>query len=189
MAKIFVIQTGQTSWEAQERFESVAGTPLTVDGENHVQASLEELSEQGIDSLYAADGEPERQTAELLSRSINVRIREIPQLREMDFGLWQGLTGDEVKRRQPRMYRLWTESPDSVRPPGGETLAEAQQRVSNALRQILKRNKSQTMLLVLRPMVSGLLRCRISSEERNSIWKVLGSGFTWGSYEMGSDAL
>ena len=74
------------------------------------------------------------QTAEALSPSIPRRILE--DLAEIDFGAWNGLTWDEIERRDPalsaRKQRHWFD----IAPPGGETWSQVLARASAALAEI-----------------------------------------------------
>lgn len=185
MSKLFVMQTGQTIWEVQDRIESVPGAPLTEAGASNVERAAVELAACGADirTVYACDGESERETAEMIARAIGTKLRTEGELRELDYGLWQGLTRDELKRRQPKMFRQWVESPASVRPPGGETLAEAQTRLRAAIKGILKRHKDDAALVVMRPVAVGLLQCLVTGDPVEQIWKHVDNEFTWGSYQ------
>ncbi|MDP6637320.1 MAG: histidine phosphatase family protein [Phycisphaerae bacterium] len=191
MAKLFVVQTGQTIWEVQDRIESVPGAPLTEAGASDVERAADELAAcgSGIRAVYACDGESERETACLIAQALGTKVRTEPELRELDYGLWQGLTRDELKRRQPKMYRQWADAPSSVRPPGGETLEEAQERLRAAIKGILKRHKDDAAVLILRPVAVGLLRCLLTNDPVTQIWKHVDNEFTWGSYEMDSQSL
>ena len=71
----------------------------------------------------------------------------------------------------------------------GETIWEAQTRLRAAIKGILKRHKDDAVLLVLRPVAVGLLRCFVSNDPVNQIWKHVDNEFTWGSYEMDSLSL
>ncbi|MBC8374332.1 MAG: histidine phosphatase family protein [Planctomycetes bacterium] len=191
MSKVFVMQTGQTIWEAQDRIESVPGAPLTEVGASDVERAAGELAARGVDirAVYACDGESECETAELTARALGLKVRTEGELRELDYGLWQGLTWDELKRRQPKMFRQWSEAPASLRPPGGEMLAEAQTRLRAAIKGILKRHKDGAVLFVLRPVAVGLLRCFVTNDPVDQIWKHVDNEFTWGSYETDSLSL
>lgn len=191
ISKLFVVQTGQTIWEVQDRIESVPGAPLTEVGASSVEHAAGELAQCGspLGAVYACDGESERQTASLVAQTLGGKLRTEPELRELDYGLWQGLTRQELKRRQPKMYRQWAEAPSSVRPPGGETLEEAQERLKSAIKSILKRHKGNAPVLVLRPVAVGLLRCMVTHDSVEQIWEHVDNEFTWGSYEMDSMSL
>ena len=191
MSKLFLVQTGQTIWEVQDRIESLPGAPLTEFGVSSVELAAGELAVCGlaICAVYAGDGESERQTAGLVAEALDTKIRTEPKLRELDYGLWQGLTRQELKRRQPKMYRQWVEAPSSVRPPGGEMLAEAFDRLKIVLKSILKRHKDDVAVLVLRPVAVGLLRCLLTGDPVEQIWSHVDNEFTWGSYETDSLSL
>ena len=184
MTTVYVIQTGRTIWEDQSRVESSAGAPLTEQGAVAVKSVTKELLKHKINAIYAGKGEAERQTAELVAEVLRIKVRTKDKLREIDYGMWQGLTIDEIKRRQPKVYKQWLESPLSVRPPGGESLDEVQNRLREALREIIRRHKSGSALLVLRPVAMGLLRCVLDGVPVAGVWSRVDPHFTWDSYEM-----
>ena len=183
MAALYVMQTGQTTWEAQSRVESAAGAPLTEQGTRAVEDAAHQLRNETIGAIYASKGEAERQAAALAATILRLKVRTEQQLREIDYGLWQGLTTEEIKRRQPKHYRQWRLAPASVCPPGGETVAAAQQRLRAAVKQILKRQKNAPSLLVLRPVVAGLLRCLLYGKQINALWSHVDPTLTWERHE------
>lgn len=189
MAKLYVIKTGQTTFEAESRIESTAGAPLSDQGVQDVHIAAGQLAAEKLSAIYAAAAETEYQTARLVGRQLGLKVRTVPNLREIDYGMWQGLTLKEIRRRQPKVYRQWSEAPTTVCPPGGETLADGQQRIRKALEGIIRRRKNEPPLLVLRPVVLVLLRCIIEKKAPEAIWKQIDPAFTWCSYEMDETAL
>jgi len=155
---IYVIQTGRTEWEAAERIESANGSPLTPEGERTAGCVATELTAEGIRAVYAAEADAEQQTAKIIAKALRAKVHRSAGLRDLDFGLWQGLTHAEIRRRQPKLYRLWTESPGEVVPPGGEPTAEAADRLTGALKAIAKKQKGAPAAVVVRPMIAEILR-------------------------------
>ena len=188
MAKLFVFRTGQTIWEIEDRLDSAAGAPLTGQGVKAVQDCAGQLAGQEISGIYAGTGEAERQSAELIAGQLGCKVRTVNDLRELDYGLWQGLTAEEIKRRQPKLYRQWLESPASVRPPGGETLSESLGRLRRALGEILRRDGAPS-LIVLRPVMLGLLRCVVRNQPIEDMRQNVDPEFTWACYEMNGNQL
>ena len=62
-----------------------------------------------------------------------MRLKSVEQLHNLDHGLWQGTLIEDVRRKQPKVYRQWQEQPETVCPPEGEMLPQAAQRVRTAL--------------------------------------------------------
>ena len=183
MATLYVIQTGRTTWEDQGRIDSAAGAPLTEQGAMRVAETARDLASRNITAVYAGDGEAEKQTAKVVADELSVKVHARSEIREFDYGLWQGLTIDEVRRRQPKVYRQWMDTPASVCPPGGETLAEALHRIRRAVKRIVKRQKDGAVLLVLPPVALGLLRAHLAGDEPGALRQHVDPNFTWASYD------
>jgi len=188
-ARIHVVQTGQTTWEADKRFESPNGSPLTDVGIRTVQTIACELVTEEIVAIYAGDAEAEQQTADILTQELGLKVQFRPDLRDLNYGLWQGLTVDEIKRRQPKLYKQWTESPATACPPGGEAPFDASQRLRAALKAVIKRRKNASIALVARPTIVGVLRCLLTETDLDALWTLVDTGFTWTSFELAPDVL
>ena len=190
MPRIYLIQTGRTHRQEPSRLESLAGSPLSSRGREEVAGVAGELTGHDLGTIYASNGEAERQTAKLLAKACSVAKRKTDeQLHELDYGLWQGLTVDEVRHRQPKAYRQWTKAPISIRPPKGESIVNAQQRLRDALQSVLKRHKSGTVTIVLRPLAFNLLRCSLQNESIENLWTRMDSKLGWASFDLEKDAL
>ena len=189
MATLYVMRTGQTVFEAQSRVDSVGGSPLTDEGIHQVAGMIAQLAGRGIDAIYASEAEAEQQTADMVAEALTLKVRTAGDLREIDYGLWQGLTLEEIQRRQPKAYRQWTQTPTTLCPPGGETLVEAQHRVRKNLKQILHRPKCDSPLIVVRPVVMGLVRCIMENHKLETFWQHVDHDPTWCSYQADSAVL
>jgi len=184
MTRLYAVQTGETIWAQQARMDSLAGVPLSEAGVENVRQISKALVPHEPTVIYAPSGEAEQQTAKLLSKGLGLKIRGEDRLVEIDYGLWQGLAYQEIKRRQPRLHKQWLEEPASVRPPGGETLAEARQRISAALDDIVKKECNGGPIIVLRPVVMGLLRCCLENFPIDDIWNYAATDFVWAGYTL-----
>ena len=73
---------------------------------------------------------------------------------------------DDVKSKQPKVFRQWQERPDTVCPPEGETLREATDRLKAAIAKLTKKHKSGTIALVLSQPLASVLRCMLQAGEQ-----------------------
>ncbi|MFK7869300.1 MAG: histidine phosphatase family protein [Roseobacter sp.] len=83
--------------------------------------------------LVSSDLSRSIDTATALEDSSRIRLPHQPGLREIHFGLWDGLHFSQVSERDPDLSRAFWETPGTVRAPGGESWDEAALRVSTAV--------------------------------------------------------
>ena len=95
---------------------------------------------------------------------LKLKPKTLKTLHNLNQGLWQGMLFDDVKSKQPRVYRQWQERPDTVCPPEGETLREATDRLKAAIAKLTKKHKSGTIALVLSQPLASVLRCMLRRE-------------------------
>ena len=184
MAMLYVLQAGCTEWNGAKRIESVAGAPLSEEDAAAVGEIVEELTDRQIKAVYASQGASEGQAAQIAGGRLKLKWQRREELRELDYGLWQGLLVEEVQQRYGKLYRQWREAQDGARPPGGETFAETQKRICQAVGKILKRHRGQNVLLVLRPVAAGLLKCHLAGEGTSAVWESINWSGAWAEYDL-----
>jgi len=187
--KIFLIQTGQTAWEADSRIESPAGSALTESGARSAETVAGELATAGIKAIYTCPSEAAQQTARVISRALHVKVHTDEAMGEPDYGLWQGLTIAEIKHRQPRLYKQWIDDPTTTCPPSGETIQDAQSRLKGRIANIARKPRNTPAALVLRPVAVGLLRCLFGGVALEQLWQHVDKSFTWAGFEIDVDRL
>jgi broad specificity phosphatase PhoE len=79
------------------------------------------------------------------------------------------------------LYRHWLSRPAQVRPPGGETLGQTQQRLCGAVSGICRRHRRQGVLLV--PAAVALLRAALEHVELDRLWELVQPAASWSSYD------
>ncbi|HEX6963305.1 MAG TPA: histidine phosphatase family protein [Lacipirellula sp.] len=166
MLTILLIRSGITEFDAEGRIQGTLDVPLCEEGRRQAKATAEELAARTapIDALYAGPGLSAQQTAEIVGDRLDVRHKTVKQLHNLDQGLWQGLLFDEVKAKQPKVYRQWQDRPDTVCPPEGETLQEVKERIRAALSKITKKHKQGTIALVLAQPLASVLKCLLGND-------------------------
>lgn len=81
-----------------------------------------------------------------LTRSLPLHIE--PDLREIGFGVWEGLAHAEVPQVYPEQYRAFRADPVAGRPEGAEDMTAFARRVSNALQQWAETLAGQRVLVI-----------------------------------------
>ncbi len=121
---------------------------------------VQELANSPMDVIYTSPCEPARTTAAALAAPRGLAVKEIETLHNVNHGLWQGLKVAEIRRKHPKVFKQWQESPEAICPPGGETLNEAVDRVRKALEKPLKRKGNLAIVAAdpLAAIISAVVR-------------------------------
>ena len=138
---LLLVRHGETTWTRIGRIQGRADSPLHPEGAAQIRALAATLLPPDPEwpggracLLVSSPLRRAVDSARVLRASLGPAIRGArlaapdPRLAELDFGAWEGLTQPEVKARWPELLRSWKRQPDTVRLPGGETLAEARDR-------------------------------------------------------------
>ena len=160
MPTIVLVRPGSTDFDEQNRVQGTLDLPLNQAGEGQVARIAEELSHAEISVVYTSPNEPARSTAEAIGNRLGVKIKACEDLRNLNYGLWQGMQLDEIRHKYPRVFKQWKASPETVRPPEGELVAEAVARIERALHKPLKKKLSFAVVASepLATLVSCVLR-------------------------------
>lgn len=162
---LYLIPWPQTSWSEADRIASRTPMPLSDAGQNTANLWAKELAESGVNVIFTSNEQTSLETAEIISGQGNIKRKTIPELQEVDAGLWDGLTSVELKRRYPKIFKKWQSDPSSVCPPEGEDLKEAFQRLKGALEWITWKQAAFRVAVVVGPYAFGLIRCMVESIE------------------------
>jgi probable phosphoglycerate mutase len=99
---LFLVRHGQSTWNAESRWQGQADPPLTALGEQQARAAAERLATADpFDAIWASDLVRARRTAELVADHLGLVVQLDERLRERDAGEWTGLTRPEIEARYP----------------------------------------------------------------------------------------
>lgn len=162
MTRIVLIHAGPTPWDQEDRLVGNHPLPLTEEGRETIRQTVSALKHPLTEVYRFKKNEACEQAARIIAAPFELRPRDSSALDEVNLGLWQGLTRTEWRYRYPKVVEQWRENPLSVKPPEGESLGEAIERLRGGLGRILRRNRGVTIALALRPyamqIMLGLLR-------------------------------
>jgi probable phosphoglycerate mutase len=141
---------------AGRRFVGQWDVPLNREGERQARYWRDRFRDIPWAGVWSSDLERARRTAEIIS---GVSAREIPELRELHLGEWEGRLLSEVRERWPAQWRRRGERMATFRPPGGESFADLQRRAMPAFRGIA--TQPGPLLVVAHAGVNRVILCRL----------------------------
>ncbi|MDQ3741006.1 MAG: histidine phosphatase family protein [Actinomycetota bacterium] len=172
---ILLARHGETKENRERRFQGQNDVPLSDKGieQAHALAELAANEHPPIVALYTSPQRRAKQTAEVVAGRLGLAPREDPRLKEVDVGDWEGRLKDDVEREDPQLWAAFRRAGDGFRFPGGESLAEQQERVIEALVDVTQRGELPALLVCHR----GVVRCALAHTHRRGLetyheWKV-----------------
>ncbi len=179
MLEVLLIRPGSTNFDEEGRIKGSLDIPLSPRGIQQAEAAAKSLSGMKLDCLYAAPRESAQDTARYIARRTGWKQKTLECLLNVDHGLWQGKLVDEVRRLQPRVYRQFQEAPESVCPPGGETLADASARIDHVLDKLKRKHQGQRIGIVVPEPLASIVRCHFLGGTIEDMWKSETDAGTW----------
>jgi probable phosphoglycerate mutase len=138
------------------------GVRLSDSGHAQARRLADRLRRGRLDAVYTSPLERARQTAAYLAPA----SMTIDALTEVDYGAWTGRAFAELAG-DPH-WQAWNTQRDTARPPGGESIAEAQARAGAALEAVRERHAEGRVAVVshaeiLKSVIGGILRLAAQS--------------------------
>lgn len=126
--KIYLLRHGETAWNAQGRYLGRTDLPLSEKGRAElVQADF------APDTVYVSPLGRTAETAGILFP--HARLIVVPDLREMDFGVFEGRSWRDMENFAP--YREWVDGNCRGPIPEGESMEEFSRRVCAAFGELM----------------------------------------------------
>ena len=157
-SKILFVPRAFTELDCQNRICGSLDLPLSDEGIKQATGWAKTLKDVKFDSIVAAAGTADKETATILAGKRRVKIRVESSWQNLDHGLWQGKCIESLKENCNRYYRQWQENPEAVAPPSGETTVDLVARVETAFSKCLKKRSGEVFVVVAPQPLLGVLR-------------------------------
>jgi probable phosphoglycerate mutase len=133
---LYFCRHGETEANVEGRFQGLTlDTPLTARGEKqarHIGKILKHRLDDPAALAFVASPLPRaRKTMAIIREKLALPPRKFgtdKRLVEIDMGAWDGLTHDEARAKDPKLYKKRERDKWSVRIPGGENYADVAKR-------------------------------------------------------------
>ena len=147
MLHLMLVRHGETDWNVQRRYQGQTDVPLSGLGRQQAELIAGRLAGEKIDAMYASDLSRAWETAQITAGKSGLEVVPEPRLRELKFGILEGLTFDEAEAQHPEMIAAWLDDFTKT-PEGAETIQAFRERIVSLLDGLKENHDEQTVLLV-----------------------------------------
>jgi probable phosphoglycerate mutase len=155
----------------EHRFRGLLDIPLSETGRAEAWDAARSLVGSGVSTVYTSPLGRARQVAHAIAAATNLRtVNELPELVNLDYGRWEGLTREECADADPAAWALYAGDPELASCPDGESLASAADRILAALRTIADAHPGETVAAVSHGVMLRLAVLRVA-EASDEDWQ------------------
>ncbi len=157
MARLILARHGETLWNVEKVFRGRADVSLDELGIKQAELLGKYLSDWRLEVIYSSPVTRALDTANIIARYQKVAVRIAEGLTDFDFGEWQSLPEQEVRRRYPDLLNEWHSNPHKVRMPGGESLEDVRERAIEVVNDVLSKYQGSVALVSHRVVIKVLI--------------------------------
>lgn len=147
--RIVAIRHGETSWNADARIQGQRDIGLNDTGRWQATQVGRALADEPVAAIYASDLSRAHATAEAVALAKGLSVVAHAGLRERCFGMFEGMTFDEIHASYPEHAFNWRKRvPDWAPPEGGESLLQLRERVLRTFHEIAAGHAGEQIVVV-----------------------------------------
>jgi probable phosphoglycerate mutase len=146
--RICFIRHGETDWNVARRIQGQTDVPLNETGRSQALALAFNAAHYDFNAVYSSDLQRALDTAKLVADRRGLEVNTLPQLRERDFGIFQGLTAEEGLQLNPAAHACYMARDVNYDFESGESLLRFAERVKEAVTYLTRHHPKQTIAVV-----------------------------------------
>ena len=172
--RLYLIRHGETEDADLNLYRGHTDVPLSERGVRQIEQVSDYIlrDSEGLDAVYTSDLIRAIRSAEIISRPHSISPIIEPLLRERGFGIWEGLSLEEIAGRYPEEFEAWASDPLRFSPPYGESTIEVRDRVIRALDRILSEHTEGTIAIVAHGGVNRVILCHLLGIPLENIFRI-----------------
>jgi broad specificity phosphatase PhoE len=171
MAKLILARHGETAWNAEKIYRGRADIGLDELGIEQAKLLAKYMSNWELQLIYSSPLKRALDTANAVARYHKIAVHIADGLTDFDYGEWQSLPEQEVKRRYPALHKEWLNEPHKVKMPGGESLEDVTRRAIEVVNDVISRHQGNALLVSHRVVIKVLI-CWLLGLDNSRFWDI-----------------
>ena len=134
--KLYIIRHGQTDWNIAKKIQGRQDIPLNKRGHFQAQCLGKAMETRPITAVFSSPQIRAMETAIAVASPAGVPVIPVRDLMEINYGVWEGKTEEELLRDDRALYEAWWSHPAETAPPEGESINQVNERCRQAWKEI-----------------------------------------------------
>ena len=147
--KLFLVRHGETEWNHLGRFQGQIDIGLNQRGLEQARDTARAALTWKPTALYSSPLCRTMQVAEEVSSLVGLPVIPEPRFKELALGELEGVTSEEMRTGWPQLYEVWRTDPGNATMPGGESLAQLQDRTWEGFLNLERAHAEEDVVVVV----------------------------------------
>jgi len=169
--KIYITRHGETEWNKAGIMQGWKNSNLSEMGNENAKKLSQHLASIKFDAIYSSPLGRAMETATHLKGERNLEIIQLEHLKEMGFGIWEGMPHLEVQETYTEEQHNFWNQPHLYQPIDGESYEELMERVKIGLEKIIDDNAGENVLVVAHAAVIKAVFAIIKNIPLENFWQ------------------
>ncbi|MFE9725696.1 histidine phosphatase family protein [Streptomyces sp. NPDC005794] len=158
---VFLVRHGESVWHAENRYAGISDIDLSTHGRAQATRLAGWAGRADLTAVWSSPMRRCRQTAEESAARAGLPLLLEPRLRELDFGIAEGMTRAELRERLPGALTAFEADPVGSHFPEGEDPAAVSERCTDFLTGLRGGHQEGRVLVVAHSTAIRLTLCRL----------------------------
>lgn len=177
---VYLIRHGKTVGGEEKRYKGHLDVPLSEEGIEQARRLADYLGQKNnpgdtganLGAVYCSDLVRAVKSAEIIARPFGVTPVRVLQLRERNFGRWEGMSFTEIREQFPVEFDAWANDPVRYSPMGGESTETVRDRVVPVFSEVVKKHAGQAVAIVSHGGITRIILCEVLGIPLRNIFRI-----------------
>ncbi|MBI5098413.1 MAG: alpha-ribazole phosphatase [Nitrospirae bacterium] len=183
LTTLYLIRHGETEGAETRRYKGHIDVPMSENGirqmervAEYLSAEVQKLGSAEVTSelsvIYCSDLNRAVKSAGIIAEPHGLKPIIMPELRERNFGIWEGMSFDEIKDKYPNEFNAWADNPLKFSPMQGESTIEVRDRALKAFDKITVQHNGHNIAIVSHGGINRIMLCELLGIPLENIFRV-----------------
>ena len=177
--KIYLIRHGETEGADARRYKGHIDVPLS---ENviypvsifsfYICTFVGPRRPGPLQAVYCSGLSRAVKSAEIIAEPYGLQPVVVEDLKERSFGVWEGMSFDEIKEEYPDAFTAWAENPLKFSPMEGESTLDVKDRALRVFNEITEKHNGDSIAIVAHGGINRVILCELLGIPLENIFRI-----------------
>lgn len=173
VTRVYLIRHGETEDADGRRYKGHIDVPLSEMGIVQIKRLSKYISRDTVlTAVYTSDLSRAVTSAEIVAEPHGIKPVSVKGIKERNFGVWEGMSFDEIREIWPEAFNAWAENPLEFSPMEGESTGEVRERAVKAFNEIVARHNGSTIAIMAHGGINRVLICELLGIPLENIFRI-----------------